>query len=122
MRKLIIIAVVFAALGCSKEEIEIDQVKTKVVNYYAYSEKGEFTFKYIDKDSEWHTVEVNQNEYTLTIDQIEENFGYITQLTATSPDYVLIRAECEGKKVEESYRATTTGGTISVGVELTELK
>lgn len=116
-KTILILALTITLFSCNKD----NQEELKDVVYTCYSENSNAILYYIDKDENWHEVQINQQNYTLTIKQVEENYWYQTHLKSQGADSLHITASSEGRTVEEGHRNTTVGET-NVSIQLTQLR
>lgn len=108
----------FLMISCGdKEEEEL----IHNVTLDTYSEQGKCILHYIDKNSQWQEIEINSNTFSISIEQVESNYDYSIRLESESPDSLYLKASADGKSIDHAYRTTGTG-TMTLSVELTQLK
>ncbi len=121
MKKSILsLCLLVAALSSCKKDKNEPSVPTTQINYTCYSEKGNFTFKYIDKNSVWHDTTIVSHTLNLTIDQVQANYSNVTSMKSTQADSLYIKASSDWKKVDKGFRSN--GGSVTVSVQLSDMK
>lgn len=113
---LIMMSATLLFTSCKKDKDE-----SKEVTYTAYTQQGQAKLKYVDLEGNWNEVNINQNNYTLTIRQVEENYNFSTMLIAQGPDSLHLRAVSEGKSVED-HAMTNQQASINLSIQLSNLK
>jgi hypothetical protein len=112
MKKLLYIATALLMIGCKKTEIPTQNLKT--INYTCFSEIGVINLSYIDKERNVIDTTIFAKNYNFTSTQLETNFDFATKLKSFQADSIYIKAELDGKKVEDSFRSKCCNTTISV--------
>jgi len=104
-------------VACSKTETT---EKPKEVKYTCYSEIGIINLSYIDQNRNGIDTVILKNNYSFIAFRTEANYGFATKMKSYQADSMYLKAELDGKKIDDSARSLCC--TSTVAVQLSNIK
>lgn len=127
---LLITIALFVAFICSScEQTEVPTPNQpppnevlKNITMTCYSKNGLINLKYYGTNQAWIDTVINSQNAVINYQQSEKNFGYSTTMTSYGADSLHLKAECDGKMVQDGRGVSVTTGTFIVRIDLNQLK
>lgn len=125
MSVVFFIALLIITTSCEQTEVPTPNQPNEVlknITMTCYSKNGLINLKYYGTNQAWIDTVINSQNAVISYQQSEKNFGYSTTMTSYGADSLHLKAECDGKMVQDGRGVSVTTGTFIVRIDLNQMK